>query len=257
VVDFFDSSLVICLWVEGRIGVNVYKSFIIMAIQTWSEVLTLSFQSLWLGVIGFVPNLVIALIIFVIGWVIASVLGRVVSQIVKALKVDGALASAGFEDIMAKAGFGLNTGYFIGELVKWFIIVVFLVAAFDVLGLSQVTIFLKDVVLLYLPNVFVAALILLAAALIAQFTQRVVAGSAKAAGISSAHFLGGVSRWAIWIFAILAAISQLGIAGVFAQTLFTGVVVALSLAIGLSFGLGGKDAAAKYIDRLKGDISGK
>lgn len=228
-----------------------------MVIETWSDVLTQSFQSLWVGVIGFVPNLVIALIIFIIGWVIAAVLGRVVSQIVKALKIDGALASAGFEDVLARAGFGLNTGHFIGELVKWFVIVVFLVASFDVLGLSQVTIFLKDVVLLYLPNVFVAVLILLVAALIAQFTQRVVAGSAKAAGISSAHFLGGVSRWAIWIFAILAAVSQLGIAGVFAQTLFTGFVVSLSLAIGLAFGLGGKDAATKYIERLRGEISGK
>lgn len=228
-----------------------------MILQTWSEVLTQSFQSLWLGVIGFVPNLVVALIIFIIGWVIASVLGRVIAQIIKALKIDTALASAGFEELVNRAGFSLDSGIFIGELVKWFIITVFLLASFDVLGLAQVTIFLRDVVLLYLPNVFVAALILLAAALIAQFTERVVTGSAKAAGISTAHFLGGVSRWAIWVFALLAAISQLGIAGVFAQTLFTGIVVAISLALGLSFGLGGKDAAARYIERLRSEISGK
>ncbi|MBI2045800.1 MAG: hypothetical protein HYT28_00010 [Parcubacteria group bacterium] len=228
-----------------------------MILQTWSDLLTQSFQNLWLGVVGFVPNLVVALIIFIIGWVVAAVLGRVVAQIIKAIKVDTALASAGFEELVNRAGFNLNSGYFVGELVKWFVIIVFLLASFDVLGLAQVTIFLKDVVLLYLPNVFVAALILLTAALIAQFIERVVTGSAKAAGISTAHFLGGVSRWAIWIFAILAAISQLGIAGVFAQTLFTGVVVALSLAVGLSFGLGGKDAAAKYIERLRSEISGK
>jgi hypothetical protein len=228
-----------------------------MILQTWSDLLTQSFQNLWLGVVGFVPNLVVALIIFIIGWVVAAVFGRVVSQIIKAIKVDSALASAGFEELVNRAGFNLNSGHFIGELVKWFIIIVFLLASFDVLGLAQVTIFLKDVVLLYLPNVFVAALILLSSALIAQFTERVVTGSAKAAGIHTAHFLGGVSRWAIWIFAILAAISQLGIAGVFAQTLFTGVVVAISLAIGLSFGLGGKDAASKYIERLRSEISGK
>ena len=228
-----------------------------MILQTWSDVLTQSFQNLWLGVIGFVPNLIVALIIFIIGWVVAAVLGRVVEQVIKAIKVDAALASAGFEELVNRAGFNLNSGHFIGELVKWFIIIVFLLASFDVLGLAQVTIFLKDVVLLYLPNVFVAALILLAAALIAQFTERVVTGSAKAAGISTAHFLGGISRWAVWIFAILAAISQLGIAGVFAQTLFTGIIVALSLAIGLSFGLGGKDAAARYIERLRSEISGK
>ncbi|MCR4306347.1 MAG: hypothetical protein NUV42_00080, partial [Candidatus Yonathbacteria bacterium] len=135
-----------------------------MLLQTWSEILTQSFQDLWIGIIAFVPNLVVALVIFILGWVVGSVLGRLVAQLITALRVDRALESAGAGDVLAKAGFRLNSGAFIGGLVRWFFIIAFLVAAFDVLGLSQVNIFLQQVVLGYLPNVIVAALILLVAA---------------------------------------------------------------------------------------------
>ncbi|MBI2039007.1 MAG: hypothetical protein HYT22_01870 [Candidatus Niyogibacteria bacterium] len=225
-----------------------------MLLQTWGDVLVASFQQLWAGVIGFIPQLVVALIIFVVGWVIAMALDRVVAQIFHALKVDRALQSIGFEEPLSRAGWQLDSGAFIGALVKWFVIIVFLVAAVDVLGLTQVNIFLSDVVLVYLPKVIVAAIILVASAVLADITQRVVTGSARAAHLPSAGFLGGVSKWAIWIFAILAALFQLGIAGPLVQTLFTGAVAAISLAIGLSFGLGGKDAAEKFIARLRNDI---
>src|SRR3989344_3192681 len=144
-----------------------------------------------------------------------------------------------------------------GGFAEWFVIVVFLVAAFDVLGLNQVTAFLQQVVLLYLPQVIVAALILLAAAVIAEAMQKVIVGSAKAVGVKFAHLAGTITRWAIWVFAILAALFQLGIAAAFIQTLFTGMVVALALALGLSFGLGGQEAAARYIEKIRQEIAEK
>ena len=128
-----------------------------MLLQTWSEILTQSFQDLWIGIIAFVPNLIVALVIFILGWVVGSVLGRLVAQLITALRVDRALESAGASEILTKAGFRLNSGAFIGGLVRWFFIIAFLVAAFDVLGLSQVNIFLQQVVLGYLPNVIVAS----------------------------------------------------------------------------------------------------
>lgn len=222
--------------------------------QTWGDVLIGSFQQLWGGIISFIPKLIIALIIFIAGWIIAVALGRLVSQIMRALKVDKALQAIGAESALAKAGFKLDSGAFIGGLVRWFFIIVFLVAAIDVLGLNQVNAFLRDVVLLYLPNVIVAALILIVAAFIADAVKRLIVGSAKAADVPSANMMGGVAKWAIWVFAILAALYQLGIAGVFAQTLFTGFVAMLAIAGGLAFGLGGKDAASQYIDRLRKDI---
>ena len=224
-----------------------------MLLTTWADVLTQSFQSLTYGLVLFIPNLVVAIIIFIIGWLVGVGLGRLVEQVIKAIRVDDALRAAGVEKVVSRAGFKMNSGAFLGFLVKWFFIVVFLLAALDVLGLTEVSLFLRTVVLTYLPHVIVAVLILLVAAVIADAAQRVVAGSASAANLRSANLLGSIARWAIWIFAILAALDQLGVSP-FIQTLFTGLVVALSLAFGLAFGLGGQDAAASYIKKLQQEI---
>ena len=222
--------------------------------EPWSNVLAASFQDVWLGVAGFLPKLIVAFVIVVVGWIVGTILRQAVIHLFRILKVDSVLKQAKVEQVVNKAGFNLNSGRFIGGLVEWFVIVVFLVAAFDVLGLNQVTAFLQQVVLLYLPQVIVAALILLVAAVIAEAMQKVIVGSAKAAGVKFAHLAGAITRWAIWVFAILAALFQLGIAAAFIQTLFTGVVVALALALGLSFGLGGQEAAARYIEKIRQEI---
>ena len=144
-----------------------------------------------------------------------------------------------------------------GGLVRWFFIVVFLVAAMDVLGLNQVNDFLSNQVLTYLPKVIVAVLLLIAGALIAGALQKLVVTSAKAAELHSAALLGGVAKWAIWVFAILASLYQLGIVGPLIETLFTGFIGMLAIAGGLAFGLGGKEAAARYVEKLRQDISEK
>jgi len=196
----------------------------------------------------------VAIVIFVIGWAVGSLLGQVVNQIIKSLKVDNLLRSAKVDDVLRRAGFNLDSGRFVGALIEWFIIIVFLVASLDVLGLTQVNNFLNQVVLLYLPQVIVAVLILLVSVVIASAMQRVVVGAAMAAGVKSANFLGSVTKWAIWIFAVLMSLFQLGIAAPFIQTLFTGFIVALSLAFGLSFGLGGQQAAAGFIEKMREEI---
>src|SRR3989344_6303951 len=155
-----------------------------MLLQTWSEVLTRSFQDVWLGVAAFIPNLIVAVIIFVAGLVIGALLGRLIAQVVHSIKVDNVLKSAGLEDVLSKAGFHLDSGRFIGELVKWFVIVVFLIATLEVLGLNQVNVFLQNVVLAYLPQVIAAALILLIAAVVGDAMQRVVVALAIGLGLS-------------------------------------------------------------------------
>ena len=227
-----------------------------MVLNTWREVLTASFQNLWVGVINFVPNLVIAIVIVILGWLVGALLGRAVAQVFRSLRVDDGLRRAGFDTFLRRGGVALDSGAFIGGLVKWFIVVVFLIAAFDILGLAQVNLFLQEVVLAYLPRVLVAALVLLVAGVIGDATERVVVAAAKTADVKSAHFAGSIAKWAIWVFAILVALSQLGIAAAFSQTLFTGIVIAVSLAIGLSFGLGGQEAAGRFIDKLRSDMRG-
>lgn len=210
---------------------------------------------LWYTVVVYLPAIIAAVIVFVIGWIVGVILYRIIVEIVKALKIDDALRAAGLGDAARKAGFTLDIGKFLGTLVEWFIILVFLVASLDILGLTRVTIFLQQVVLLYLPQVIVASLILILGAIVAEVVRGLVSGSARAAGAHSGNLAGTVAKWAIWVTAILAALNQLGIASDFVQTLFTGVVIALSLAFGLSFGLGGKEAAARTIERVRSEIA--
>jgi small-conductance mechanosensitive channel len=117
--------------------------------------------------------------------------------------------------------------------------------------------FLQQVVILYLPRVIVAVFVLLVSAVIAETMQRIVVGASRAAEIKHSNFLGSVTRWSIWIFAILTALYQLGVAQALIQTFFTGFVVAFALAVGLAFGLGGQDAASKYLAHLSSEFSTK
>ncbi len=227
-----------------------------MIVAQWADVFTRSFQDLWFIAINFIPNLIFAVVIFIIGWVIGSIVGRVLSQVIRALRLDDALRGAGVEELMSRAGFGLNAGRFVGELVKWFVVVVFLMASLEVLGLTQVNIVLQSVVLVYLPQIIAAVIILILAAVVAELAKNVVVASARAAGTHSVYFMGALTKWVIWILAFLAALSQIGIAAEFAQMLFMGVVIGLSIAFGLAIGLGGKDAANHFLLKLRKEMAG-
>lgn len=221
--------------------------------QSWGDALTSSLLNVWYGTINFVPTLVIAVIIFAIGWILALLVEKLVESIFRVLKIDAALKSAGLEDVVRRAGYNLNSGLFIGALVKWFIIVVFLMASFDVLQLNQVNEFLRQVVN-YLPQVIVAVLVLMVAAVVASAMQKVVVASARAGHIGSAELLGKVTRWSIWIFAVLAALMTLGIAASLIQMIVTALFAGAALAVGLAFGLGGKDFAQRAIDKATHNI---
>ncbi len=226
-----------------------------MLIQNWGEIFSSSLQGLWVGFVNFVPSLILALIIFIVGWAIGSIVGKAIAQVVNALKVNKLFESMGFKDALAKGGFRLDIGMFLGEIVKWFIVVVFLMTALEILGLNQVNNFLQNVVLGYLPQVFIAAIILVIATVVSDAVRRVVEGSAKAMGVRSARMAGAVAKWAIWIFAFIIVLSELGIAPAFMQILFTGIIAMLAIAGGLAFGLGGKEAAAKAIEKVKVSVS--
>lgn len=226
-----------------------------MFIQTWGEVFTSSLQGLWLGFMNFVPNLILAIIIFIIGWAIGSVVSKALAQVINALKINKLFESVGFKDALAKGGFKLDFGVFLGEVAKWFIVVVFLMTSLELVGLNQVNNFLGNVVLGYLPQVFIAALILIIATVVSDAVRKVVSGSASAMGVRSARMAGSIAKWAIWTFAIIIALSELGIAPAFMQILFTGIVAMLAIAGGLAFGLGGKEAASRAIEKAKNALS--
>ena len=220
------------------------------------DVILSSLNTLWFSFVGFLPTLLAALVVFIIGWLIAIALGKLANRIIKVIKLDLFLIKIGFKKALAKAKLKLDSGHFFEELVKWFFIIVFLMAAADILGLSQVTEFLKGI-LFYIPNIVVAVIVLLAAVIVANFLQKLVRASVEAAGLQAAGFLSGLTKWAVLIFGFIAALSHLGIAVTLLNTLVIGLVAMLALAGGLAFGLGGKEQAARFIDKLKKDLGEK
>lgn len=223
-------------------------------VQTWGEAITNSLIDLWMRFIGFLPALIGALLVFFLGLIAAIALGKAAERIISALKVDQILERMKVGEKFKITGLKISISRFFGELVKWFLILVFLMAATDILELSQVTSFLNSIIL-YIPNLVVATIILAIAFLLGNFVYNVVRHSTRAAGVMSATLLATISKWAIVIFGLLAALVQLGIAVSLVNTIFIGVIAALALAAGLAFGLGGKDEAAVILKKLHEEIS--
>lgn len=221
-----------------------------MVIQDWLSVIVGSLQNLWVGAIGVLGNIIGALIVLIVGLIVASGLGTLVERAVGLLKLDKLLVSLGLEEYFERAGLAVNSGRFLGRLVYWFLVVVFLLAATDILGFFTLSNFLREV-LLYVPNVIVAVLIMLAAVVVGNFLRNLVKASVKSAKLHAASFLSTLTWWAVVIFGFFAALSQLGIAVSIINSLVTGFVAMLALAGGIAFGLGGKEYAAHLINKLR------
>lgn len=200
--------------------------------------------------IAFLPSILWAGLLLLAGFVFGSILGRAAAHLVTVLRVDAALRKVGVEKISERAGLTISVAGFFGGIIKWTLVIAFALSAAEVLGLSQLTQLLNDV-LLFIPQVLIAAVMLIVAALLGDFVARLIDHSVKATGMK-AHVAAQLAKWAIIVIGgIFPALIQLNIAPALIQVLFTGVVFALSLALGLAFGLGGKEAAAKAIEKMK------
>lgn len=220
---------------------------------SWGDVFNASLQNLWWGFIQFAPKLILAIVFFIIGWVLANLVAKAFENVISALKVDKLFASIGMDGMLSKMGMRLNTGYFIGEVVRWFILIAFLIPSLSLMGLDSVSGFLTDDVLAFLPRVIIAAFILLIATIVSEAISKSIVAGAKAMNLRSAHMLGSVARYAIWVFAFIIALGQLGIAAAYMQILFTGIIGMLAIAGAIAFGLGGKDAAGRLIAKIGED----
>lgn len=221
-----------------------------MIIQNWTALVIGSLQNLWLGFVGVLGNVIGALVVLIIGLIVAAGLATLVERIFGFIKLDKALSNLGLNEYFSRAGISINSGKFFGKLVYWFFVIVFLLAASDILGFYSLSTFLKDI-LLYVPNVIVAILILLASFVVAHFLRRLVKASVKSAHLHGAKFLGALTWWAVVLFGFLTSLTQLGIAVSIINSLITGLVAMLALAGGLAFGLGGKEYASHLISKLK------
>lgn len=225
--------------------------------SVWTDAVVSSLTDLWLQFVTFLPSLIAALVVFFVGWAISVAIGRLVEKILVVLRVNQAFESIkGLKTAAQRANLSLNIPRVIGEIAKWFLLIVTLLAATDILGLREVSSFLTSV-LLYIPNVVVAALILIIAVLLANFVYRTVLASVDAAGFKSGGAVAAVSKWAIIVFALFAALLQLKVATQLIQTILTAFFAMVALAGGLSFGLGGKDLAAKWLRKGEEDLMGR
>lgn len=202
------------------------------------------------------PRVVLAVLVLVVGWFLAVWIGRAFSSVINSLKLDGMLGQTGLKELSHKAHFNLNVGSFFGFIVKWGLILVIVKVAFEILQFGSLNDAI-DGLIAYVPQIIIAAAILIATALLAQFSERLVVTSAKAADVRSANLLGFTARVVVWVVGILMALEQLGIAQIlqsFVVIIVTGIVFALSLALGIAFGLGGKEAAMRLVHKIENDL---
>jgi hypothetical protein len=227
-----------------------------MGIQDWTAVVVSSLQNLWVSFVGVLGNIVGALIVLIIGLVVATGLAALVERIVTLVKLDKALVSLGLKEYFDRAGIQINSGKFLGKLVYWFLVVVFLLAATDILGFYSLSNFLREA-LLYIPNVIVAVLIMLATFVIGNFMRNLVRASVKSAKLHASNFLSSLTWWAVIVFGLLTALSQLGIAVSIINAVITGIVAMLALAGGIAFGIGGKEYASHLIEKFRSHIENR
>lgn len=199
-----------------------------------------------------VPRIIGFIIILIIGWFIATLIGKAVGAFLHAVKFNSMAERSGLAEFVKRMGVATDTSAFLGQLVKWFIRLIVLVVAFDGLGLPAVSAILTQF-LLWLPNLIVALLVIVLGGLAAQALQKLARGAASEANFTNPEMIGTIAKTAVWIFTIVIAVNQLGIAVTLINTLFMGFVGALSLALGLAFGLGGKDTAAKIVSKWYAD----
>lgn len=224
-----------------------------MTVTSWVDTLAASLRELWLEVANFLPELIGALIVLIIGLIVATGLEKLVERLIFYLKIDSLLRQVGVEKFLVRGNVRLNAGHFLGQVVYWFFVIVFLLAASDILGFTSLSSFLKDV-LSYIPRVIVAALILLASLVAGNFVRGLVRASVMGAKLHAAKTLGTVAYWGIVIFGFLTALVQLGVAVQVINTLITGLVAMLALAGGLAFGLGGRDHASQWLSKMKDEL---
>lgn len=214
-------------------------------ILDWADVTILAFQNLWQGFLNFIPILIGAIVVFVIGWFISVGVGKLITEILKKAKFDQIFEKGGWKTALAKAEIKVDASGFIGAIVKWILVIVFLLAAVEILGLPQFADFLRGV-LGYLPNVVVASLIFVVTVIVVDIIEKLVRASVESIKVGYGQVVSAIVRWSIWIFAILAILHQLGIARPFMEILFTGLVAMLVISLGIAFGLGSSLFARRY-----------
>ncbi len=214
---------------------------------TFTQVIQLSLLDLWSRMIGTLPDIIGAIIVFLLGLIIAPILGGVVKKIFDILRIDDLAEKAGLKEVTAGYAQNFSISLLLGKIVKWFFILAFVMAAAEILGWTRITQFINEIVF-YIPQVLIAVIILVFGVIAGNFFDILVTRSlvGSNAPVDNPQVIGKVTKWSFVLFAIMAALLQIGIAPSLIQILFAGIVLSLALA----FGLGGRDKAAQFLDYI-------
>ncbi len=215
-------------------------------VADWGQAIMTSVAAALALLLSAIPKVIGFAIILIIGWIIASALAAAVAAILRTVKFNELAQRAGISGFVQKMGVHTDAAGFLAQLVKWFVRLIVLVTAFDALGLPAVSQVLQQI-LLFLPNLVVALVVLVIAGLAANALAGLVRGATAESGLGNPDLLANIAKSAVWAFAIVIAVNQLGIAATLINTLFMATVGALALALGLAFGLGGRDTAAEIV----------
>lgn len=215
-------------------------------VVTWQDAILVAGTTVLNQLVSFLPNLFGAVLIIMVGRIVAGWTKSLVVGMLKTAKLNKVVKDTAVDAFLKKAEWKGQVEEIFGNIAKWLTLLIFFIAAINVLGLTTVTQVLNEI-LAYIPRVISAALILLAGVLLAGAVEGVVKGATGAVDASTSRMLGKLTSWIVMIFATLAAISELGIAAHVINTLITGVVATLTLGLGLALGLGSKDLVSKIL----------
>ncbi len=227
-----------------------------LAVIEWENLIVEPVRQMLTKIMAYLPTLLGALIILIVGWIIAKAIRRLVDWLLKVVRFDTLADKAGISAVLRKGDLKISTSQVVSGLVYWLIMIMVLVMTVDALGLPKASDILTSL-FAYVPRVIAALLVLVVAMFLASFVSGIVQTAAGNANLPRPEVFAGISRWAIIIFAATIALVELGIAPFLVTTTFNIILGGIVLALALAFGLGGKDAAARYLEELKQKRSGK
>jgi hypothetical protein len=215
-------------------------------VTDWGTALITSAAAALALLLGAIPKIIGFAVILIIGWIIASALAAAVAAILRTVKFNDLAQRAGISGFVQKMGMHTDAAGFLATLAKWFVRLIVLVTAFDALGLPAVSQVLQQI-LLWLPNLIVALVVLVIAGLAATALSNLVRGATAQSGLGNPNLLATIARVAVWGFAIVIAVNQIGIATTIVNTLFMATVGSVAVAFALAFGLGGRETAGQIV----------
>jgi small-conductance mechanosensitive channel len=192
--------------------------------------------------LGYIPQLIGALIILLVGYVIAKALQAIVGRVLEGIGFDRWMERGGIKQFFDRADTEHTPHSILGRLVFWFVFIIAITMAADALGIPQVSAVLAQLIA-YIPSIIAAILILILAALLANFLSSIVRGA------TGSEILASVARYAIIVYAVFAAVTQLGIAVELTAPTFLIVLGAVALAAAIAFGLGSREVAQDIIEK--------